>query len=258
MNYFTFDCETTGLEPGSRLVELSSIAMNEAGEEIDRFDRLVDPGMPLPADVITVHGLTNADLAGKGEAEEVLAEWQHWIRSLAPEQTGIAHFAPYDMGVLSWEMGRVGISLPSFSVVDTCAMAKIHGVTPNNKLQTLVEHHGITRIGDAHRARSDADACRQVFNLLRANGVPITSNPWSSEHQYIGDLPAAFKSLPELVATGGRLEFHYTDAKGAETTRRITPYGWAAKADGVYFHGLCHEKGERRTFRTDRAVPIPF
>ena len=47
--FIALDVETTGVEPGSRLIELAAIAFDDDGI-IDIFERTVNPGMPLPAD----------------------------------------------------------------------------------------------------------------------------------------------------------------------------------------------------------------
>lgn len=255
MKHIVIDSETTGLEPGSRLVELSAILLDDEGNEAARFDQLINPGMPLPPDVIAVHGLTNDDLAGSPSAKDALCQLLDWIdaNAEAEEVTAIAHFAPYDVGIISWELGRAGICPPDFHVIDTCAMAREIKATKANNLIALVEHYAIEREGTAHRARSDADACRKYFNIARKLTTPIAT-PWAPEYTYTTALPGVLAKLPELVAAGGTLEFGYVDAKGARTDRAITPYGWSMQPKGLYFHGLCHARGERRTFKADGIV----
>ena len=61
--------------------------------------------------------------------------------------------------------------------------------------------------------------------------------------------------LPELVAKGAPMTFTYKDDKGVTTERTITPYGWA-KQGVLMFHGYCHLREERRSFRADRVVNV--
>ena len=135
-------------------------------------------------------------------------------------------------------------------------MAKTIGETKNNKLQTLIEYHQIQRLGDAHRAMSDADACRQYY-VKCGNGA--ASVPWTAtgyEHSYTTELPELLYNLPYLIAAGQSLTFTYTDGKDETTECTIIPYGWAKLPTGVMFHGFCHLRQARRTFRTDRVQAV--
>lgn len=247
-----FDVESTGLEHGSRLVEIAAIILGEDGSEVSRFNQLINPGMPIPADASSVNSITDDVLVGKPDAGAVLRDFMEWLADSTKESiVGVAHFASYDQGVIGYELGRFGIPLPGFEVACTWQMAKNHGATKNNKLETLIEHHNIMRLGAAHRAYSDADACRQVFNLLKGT-TTWNSAPWASDHQYTDVLPPALAKLPEMVATGREISFGYTDEKNVHTDRTITPFGWAERNGVVCFHGWDASRAARRTFRADR------
>jgi DNA polymerase-3 subunit epsilon len=251
MNFFVFDTETTGLEPGSRMVELCAVMLDDQGQECQKFQTLVNPNMPIPPDVSAIHGITNADVAkapGMSDALHSLRAWLDLHANLCMTAVGVAHNAPFDMGVMSWCMGRIGMPLPTFPVIDTCAMARTIKATKGNSLAALVESYSIARNGDAHRAYSDCDATRQYFNIARTLTEPVMAQ-WATGHTYTDVLPPALKGLPDAVMEGAPLSFGYTDAQGARTDRTVTPYGWAMTPTGVLFHGLCHLRNERRSFK---------
>jgi hypothetical protein len=137
------------------------------------------------------------------------------------------------------------------SVIDTCAISRALADTKKHSLQVLVDHHGIERKGEAHRALSDVQACLDYWAIIKNRIAPaFVGFAW--DHAFTAELPQAVIALPELVATGRPFHFGYTDEAGAQSDRTITPYGWAKKGEHVFFHGLCHLRNARRTFRADR------
>ena len=262
MIYVVFDTETTGLAPGSRMVEIAGIKFDESGV-LDIFETLVNPGMPIPPDATKTHGITDEMVAGAPDAGEALTRFFGW---LGEHRNLIAHYAQYDTGIVSWDAARCGVVLPDgLIVVDTCDIARAVGATKRNGLDALVEHYGIERCDKAHRAMSDADACRQYFNIVcDLQPLLLLPLPWAHaghDYHYTDEFPAGLAALPELVATGAPLSFCYEDKGGAATERTITPYSWCRKIaqDGTeifYFDGHCHLRNAPRQFRGDRVTAL--
>ena len=249
-----FDTETTGLQPGSRIIELGSVRVDDAGKVIDTFHRMINPQMPLPADALAVNRITKEMLDAAAMPGDAFADWLNWV---GDEAFGAAHYAPYDVGVLSWGLGRAGLVMPSFHVIDTCEMAKAIKQTKNNKLQTLVEHYKIKVEGEAmaHRAIADCHACRIYYSLAK-DKTEVRSRIWTAPYVYVSPslLPIDLELLPEAVAKGLPFSFRYQDAQGNITNRTITPYGWAMVNGNIIFHGMDHMRNERREFRADRVL----
>lgn len=264
--YCAIDTETTGIEPGSRMVELAAVLFDETGVK-GRFEGLVNPGMPMPHDTTEMNGITDDMLEDEALAVTVLSAFSLWLPRPIDEITMIAHYARFDTGILNWEIGRywgadrtVCDWWDDGRIIDTWEIAKVDGQTKDNKLDTLVEHYRIQRIGEGHRAASDADACMQYFRLMQRGGdvdLDRYARPWDEaghDYAYTAELPFWLSSLPALVERGELMLFEYDDGKGDRTERTITPYGWAVKNDVLYFHGWCHLRNARRTFRADRVV----
>lgn len=260
--YVAIDVETTGLEAGSRLLSLAAILFDPAGDGmLDVFERRVNPGMPIPPDVTKINGISDADAAGAADANRVLMDLVDW---LPVDPMLVAHNAPFDVGVLAWEAGRHGVDVPDFRVYDTLLLARILKETGrSNGLQAIIEHYKLERLGEAHRALADADACRRYFALQHALGNTslVPTNPWSTvagAYSYAPPeaLPESLRSLPDLVAAGSPLTIVYEDAKGERTERTVTPYGWADTPKGIVFHGRCHLRDERRTFYAERVREV--
>lgn len=64
------DTETSGLHPEARILEIAVVS--SSGEVL--LDTLLDPGEPVPRDSSEIHGITDADLAGKPRFSDALLQ----------------------------------------------------------------------------------------------------------------------------------------------------------------------------------------
>ncbi|WP_336118257.1 3'-5' exonuclease, partial [Klebsiella pneumoniae] len=68
------DVETTGRDASvDRVVELG-IVVGRRGEVVARYNWLINPGMPIPAEVTAIHHITDEMVADKPRFEAVAAE----------------------------------------------------------------------------------------------------------------------------------------------------------------------------------------
>jgi DNA polymerase-3 subunit epsilon len=251
------DTETTGLLPGSRMVELAVVLFDGAdGRVVDTYQTLVNPGMPIPPHVTEIHGITDERVKHAPTAKEAL---EGLYRVVADEIGFIAHNARYDAGIIAWDAARLAAPVnPMRPVTCTLEIAKAIKTTRNNRLDTLIEFYGMTRKGEAHRALSDAHACKDYYMLVQ-DQHDVAPRPWSAaghRYSYTNALTLELAQLPERVASGCRLAFGYEDKNNAHTDRCVTPYGWCRQNGALYFQGLCHAVNEERTFRADRMRPL--
>src|SRR5262245_51098065 len=122
--FVAFDLETTGLLAESdRVVEVGAVRFDATGLEVGRFERLINPGYPMPTAAQAVHGLGDADLAGAPPAREVLPEFLEFLGD-PTESTVLAHNGSFDARFLGRELGRAGLDAPPHTVVDTLALAR--------------------------------------------------------------------------------------------------------------------------------------
>lgn len=72
--YVAFDLETTGLHPfkGDRIIALGAVRVENGKITRKVFDRLVNPGCPIPHVVEELTGITTTAVAGAPNLEEVL------------------------------------------------------------------------------------------------------------------------------------------------------------------------------------------
>ena len=101
-----FDLETTGLHmKNDRIIELALIKITPQGDVLEKVRRF-NPGIPIPPEATAVHGITDADVAGK-------APFCARARALADllEGCDLAGFniRRFDLGMLIAEFARCGI-----------------------------------------------------------------------------------------------------------------------------------------------------
>lgn len=260
MRLIGFDLETTSKEPGARPVEIAAVEVT-AGACLTLFDEHCDPGMPIPAQSTAIHGFEDRDRCMVNSMRESLSLL---ATTLPPPEVGgfalVVHNAPYDCGVLTWAAAHCGVTLPDWPVICSLGLARhVRGPKGGNSLDRLCEEFGLERPGGGHRAYGDAWAAVEVFR--RFPGTVTVARPfsaWAAEWDgaYTRDFPEGFEALPELVEFGGGLTFDYRDAKGNESSRTITPHGWAMRGGVLHFHGFCHKAQDARAFRADRVVAV--
>ncbi|HEY0492114.1 MAG TPA: exonuclease domain-containing protein, partial [Candidatus Dormibacteraeota bacterium] len=152
------DLETTGLTPRlDRIIEVGAVRFQ--GEEVlGTFQSLVRPEVGIPAAVQELTGIRDADVAGAPLPEQVLAE----LISFVGESAVVAHSGSFDLSYLVDADG----SASSYALFDTLDLARIVlPMAPSHSLPHLSASLGLTH-RQPHRALSDADAARQLFNHL--------------------------------------------------------------------------------------------
>ncbi len=106
-----FDLETTGTDPREARIVTAAVIEVRAGEPMGRREWLADPGVPIPADAVAVHGISNERAAAEGRPADRVAD------AIADVLTGywktgvpvVAYNAAFDLSLLSAELRRYGL-----------------------------------------------------------------------------------------------------------------------------------------------------
>ncbi|ULQ60195.1 3'-5' exonuclease [Brucepastera parasyntrophica] len=157
--FTAFDTETTGLDPKqNRVIEIGAIRF-DAGGIISRFNVLINPGIPIEADISAINGITNEMVAKQPAIHQVLPDFLQFIGS----SILIAHNAPFDISFINEELSRMDSPVLNNSCVDTRIFAKeVFPGQPKYALQDLAVSFGI-KAKQAHRAEDDARVCMELF-----------------------------------------------------------------------------------------------
>jgi DNA polymerase-3 subunit epsilon len=137
-----FDTETTGLDPalGDRVVEVAALELLNDLPTGRHFHAVIDPERDIPEEVIRIHGITSAHVAGKPKFAEIADK----LAEFFGDARLIAHNAPFDFGFLNAEFTRAGLTpLDRERMIDTLALAKSRFPGMPNSLDALCRRFAI-------------------------------------------------------------------------------------------------------------------
>ncbi len=171
-NITVFDTETTGIDTAqARIVSAAVALLGEDGEVTERYDWLLNPGVPIPAAAMNVHGISTevARTSGTNAAvgvQQIVEQLAEMIERGFPV---VAYNAPFDLTLLRTEAARYGVPWPgSFSpVIDPLILDKQFDRFRKGKrtLEAVAAHYGVG-IGTAHDAGDDAIAAGRVLQRI--------------------------------------------------------------------------------------------
>jgi DNA polymerase-3 subunit epsilon len=163
VTFVVFDCETTGLHPndGDRMVSLAAVRI--VGGRImtgESFNRIINPGRPIPAESTRFHGLTDAHVQGKPPIEVVLPQF----KAFAEDAILVAHNAAFDLKFLRMFEQGSGVRFDN-PVLDTMLLSEfLDPAAKGHSLDQTCRRYDIT-IADRHTALGDSLAAAAL--LLR-------------------------------------------------------------------------------------------
>jgi len=157
------DLETTGVDSSvDRIIEIGAVRIVD-GEVDDTFAAFVNPGCPIPSDIVHLTGITDDDVAGAPSIEDVLPRIVEFIG----DSPIVAHHAPFDTGFLNKAAdGRAELLVGRGGVFDTLPLTRaLLPRLPNHRLVTAARFFDIST-GRSHRATDDARAVSDLFLSL--------------------------------------------------------------------------------------------
>lgn len=166
LHAIAIDTETTGLDTArARIVQFGAVPIDQGCPVPARiWQILVDPGEPVPATATAIHGITDADLAGRARFSQALAE----LERLAAGRVLVGYAIGFDLAVTEHEANRAGIvwARPRSLCVRLLATIVAPDL-PDQSLDTIAAWLGLT-IENRHSAGGDALAARGVRTLGEA------------------------------------------------------------------------------------------
>ena len=254
--FVAFDLETTGLSAeNERIVEIGAVRFDRSGNELGRFQTLVNPCKPMPASAFSVHGISDAALADAPTCAEVLPGFLAFLGE-ARSTTLLAHNAKFDSSFLGRELGRIGSPSPPHAVADTLHLARIRLPNlGNHRLDTLARFLSLD-LGEAHRALADCLRVKGVW--LALDGVGMLENGLVAypilDVNRAAHVPVGWDGMMEAIDRGSRVRIVYSGGSHGTAPRDITPRKFESKGGIAYLLAFCHKDAQEKRFRLDRLV----
>ncbi|MEA3501557.1 MAG: exonuclease domain-containing protein, partial [Actinomycetota bacterium] len=168
------DLEATGVDTRvARIIEVGLFRFDADGSSEPIVDRLIDPGVPIPAKVTALTGIGPEDLATRGgDPTGVLTETHDAIAALVEAGVPIVIYnANYDWPLLANELARHGLNplptVPPAILIDPLVLDRhVDRYRKGQRtLGTVADHYGVNLEG-AHRAAGDASATVAVARAI--------------------------------------------------------------------------------------------
>ena len=200
VTFCVVDLETTGSSSAvGGITEIGAVKYR-GGEEVSRFSTLINPGQPIPANIVMLTGISSSMVADAPRIEDVLETFLDFVQGTVL----VAHNARFDVGFLNAALERHGYDPLSNAVVDTVTLARrlVRSEVLNCKLSTLAAHFNFPH-QPVHRAIDDVLATGDLLHYLieraAAFGVfdiddlvalpSLSSHPESQKLKMTEDLP---------------------------------------------------------------------
>ena len=172
--YVVFDLETTGLyaDKGDSIIEIGAVKMCK-GKIIDSFDVLVNPGIRISDEIISITGITNEMLEGKGKEEDTVKDFINWVGDLPM----VAHNAKFDISFINSAYRKYKLGVLNNTLIDTLGLSRyLESNERYHNLATLVIRYNIDWDEEKHhRANYDAEGTALIFykmlNKLKNNNI---------------------------------------------------------------------------------------
>ncbi|MEY3342475.1 MAG: hypothetical protein RL090_159 [Bacteroidota bacterium] len=196
-----FDLETTGVTVGAdRIIEFSVIRISKEGVR-DDFHSKVNPGIPIPAMITQLTGISDADVKGMPSFQDIAPKLKEFL-----ENCDLAGYNSnrFDVPFLVEEFHRVGIdfSLVGRRLLDVQNI--FHKMEPRT-LSAAYKFYCGKDLVNAHSADADTFATYEIFNAQMQRYEDLKGKDMDYLHK--------FTNMHNTVDLAGRLVY---DENGRE------------------------------------------
>lgn len=188
-----FDLETTGTDPREARIVTGAVIEVRAGEPTGRREWLADPGVPIPADAVAVHGISTERATAEGRPADQVADaiaavlTDHWQAGVPV----VAYNAAFDLTLLSAELRRYG--LPSLR-------DRLGGIDP----APVIDPYTIDRAVDRYRrGKRNLEAVCAEYGVVLDSAHDATADALAAAR-----LACAIADRHPKVAALGPAELH--------------------------------------------------
>ena len=168
--YVVFDIETTGFSPiNDKITEIGAVKIKN-NVVIERYNQLINPGIPIPENIVKITGITDELVSDKPKIEDILPEFQKFMGN----SVLVAHNSPFDMGFIKEKFNKIEINITNTSL-DTLELSRCLFPTLKRHKLNLVAKHLDIKLENHHRAVDDAEATSKIFmkciEIMKDKGI---------------------------------------------------------------------------------------
>ncbi len=210
MKKIFLDTETTGLDPnqGHRIIEIAAVEMINRQLSNNQFHVYINPDREIDEAAQEVHGLTLDFLSDKALFQDVA---QDFIDFIADSEL-IIHNAPFDLGFLNMELGRIKkgeVEDYVEKVTDSLAMARELRPGQRNNLDALCRHYGVDNSQrNLHGALLDSLLLSEVYIGMTRGQEALEINFTNHNAQQINIDQDILNQLKVIQASERDLDLH--------------------------------------------------
>lgn len=210
------DVETTGLNPYSdRIVEMSVLRVSPEGREEYKSHR-INPGVPIPAQAVAIHGITNAEVANQPDFRQYAKGIPDFL-----DDRDIAGFnvIKFDLPFIEAEFARANVEFSRQGRYLIDSQAIYHQREPRN-LQAAYRKYCGKEMVNAHSAEGDAKASAEILDGqlethpdlprsvsgLCALCYQVNGDPVDAEGKFVWEDDEVVCDIGHTEPTGGLVE----------------------------------------------------
>lgn len=161
-SYVLLDLETTGATAASdRITEIALIRFEE-DREVDRWQTLVNPGMPIPPFIQHLTGINDAMVENAPTFDEVAQQLQGYLDGAVL----VAHNVRFDHSFLKKEYKRLGATLRQRVCCSVKLSRKLYPQYRSHGLDAIIDRHGI-HCSARHRAMGDVEVLAAFLEVAK-------------------------------------------------------------------------------------------
>jgi DNA polymerase III subunit epsilon len=236
-----FDVETTGLNViRDRILQIALIKYPKNGGEPQELQMLINPGIPISPESMSIHGITPKDLANKPTFQQVSKQLLDFIGNA---DLGGYNSARFDIPMLMEEFARVGVEfdISNRRIID---VQRIFYKMEPRTLKAALRFYCQKELEDAHDALADVKATVDVFkgqlnyydgkDLIDEEGAIVEKpikNDMQALHDFTNDLRIVDATQKLKYDHNGTIVFNFGKYMGQ-------PVAEVLSKDKQYYHWI--------------------
>ncbi|OIQ19843.1 MAG: hypothetical protein BM556_04995 [Bacteriovorax sp. MedPE-SWde] len=224
----------------NEIIEIAAIRV--IGGNIEGYQTLIKPSVPIPPFTTDIHGITDEMVADSRSIEEVLPEFLEFSKGY----DWVAHNSKFDVGFIVFGMHQAKIDFFDTEVYCSCKLSrKLVKGSENHKLSTLAKFFDVG-LENHHRALDDTLACLKIFaQTLRK----VQKDKEFKEGHLMNildfkktlevDIPAKVKGIQKYLENQTAIEIKYKGGSMKGQFRPIRPVSLLPLPQGNVLYAHC-------------------